>query len=248
MKYLQQIVVATSDHFIFIIDEWDAVIRIYDDKPQVKDDFVNLLRRMFKDVSSVDVFAGVYMTGILPIKKYKTESALNNFREYSMVEPRKMARFFGFTKEEVRALAEKYQMDFEELVKWYDGYQIGDEQSMFNPNSVMQAINGNHLTAFWWGTSSINKLEEAIYRNIDGICDELYKLSEGHKCTVNTNQSNSYWLDIRSKNDILTTLIHFGYLTFDKSSQCFIPNRETLLRLSHFLVDTARGSLSDSFR
>ena len=104
------------------------------------DAYVNWLRRMFKDISGKYVFAGVYMTGILPVKKYKTESALNNFIEYSMVEPRKMARYFGFTKDEVRALAEKFDMDFDELVKWYDGYQIGEEKSMFNPNSVMQAL------------------------------------------------------------------------------------------------------------
>ena len=95
---------------------------------------------MFKSQEAARVFAGVYMTGILPIKKYKTESGLNNFIEYSMVEPRRMASYFGFTKDEVRMLVERHRMDFDELEKWYDGYQIGDEHSIFNPNSVMQAI------------------------------------------------------------------------------------------------------------
>ena len=100
----------------------------------------NIQETTGENISGSYVFAGVYMTGILPVKKYKTESALNNFIEYSMVEPRKMARYFGFTKDEVRALAEKFDMDFDELVKWYDGYQIGEEKSMFNPKSVMQAL------------------------------------------------------------------------------------------------------------
>ena len=80
------------------------------------------------------------MTGILPIKKYKTQSAMNNFREYSMVMPGKLAGFFGFTKNEVRCLCDKHHIDFDELEKWYDGYQIGSEPSIFTPNSVMQAI------------------------------------------------------------------------------------------------------------
>ena len=130
----------TGEKFIFIIDEWDAICREFAPGTKAMDAYVNWLRRMFKDISGSYVFAGVYMTGILPMKKYKTESALNNFIEYSMVEPRKMARYFGFTKDEVRALAEKFDMDFDELVKWYDGYQIGEEKSMFNPNSVMQAL------------------------------------------------------------------------------------------------------------
>ena len=113
------------------------------------DTYVNWLRRMFKDISGKDVFAGVYMTGILPIKKYKTESALNNFIEYSMVGPRRMAAYFGFTKEEVKTLAVKYGMDFEELEAWYDGYQIGDEPSVFNPNSVMMALKSRRCRSFW---------------------------------------------------------------------------------------------------
>lgn len=110
---------------------------------------MNWLRRLFKRGQTSQVFAVVYLTGILPIKKYNTQSALNNFAEYSMVEPRNMGRYFGFTKEEVRALAQKYGVDFEELEKWYDGYQIGDEASMFNPNSVMMAVEIGRCRSFW---------------------------------------------------------------------------------------------------
>ena len=82
MKYLQRISIETGEHFVFIIDEWDAICREFaEKKPEVMEDYLNLLRRMFKDVSGMDVFAAVYMTGILPIKKFKTQSALNNFRE-----------------------------------------------------------------------------------------------------------------------------------------------------------------------
>ena len=128
MDFLTKVVETTGQHFILIMDEWDAILREFEDN-NIKDSYVDLLRRMFKDASS-EVFAAVYMTGILPIKKYKTQSALNNFIEYSMVDPGEMARFFGFTKDEVRVLAVKTGMDFGELEKWYDGYQIGDEYSM----------------------------------------------------------------------------------------------------------------------
>lgn len=99
--------VATGDTFFFIIDEWDAICREYPSDSVAMDDYVRWLRRMFKSVNANDVFAGVYMTGILPVKKYNTQSALNNFKEYSMVEPGDMGAFFGFTKDEVRMLAEK---------------------------------------------------------------------------------------------------------------------------------------------
>ena len=148
MGCLIRITEKTGDRFFFIIDEWDAICREFKQGTSAMDRYVNWLRRMFKEVNASRVFAGVYMTGILPIKKYKTESALNNFIEYSMVEPGDMAQFFGFTKDEVRTLAEKYGMDFDELEKWYDGYQIGDEPSMFNPNSVMQAVSRRRCKSY----------------------------------------------------------------------------------------------------
>ena len=137
-----------SQKFIFIIDEWDAICREFRTGTTEMDNYVNWLRRMFKSVNASTVFAAVYMTGILPIKKYKTESALNNFTEYSMVDPIDMGIFFGFTKGEVKVLSEKYGMSFEEMAQWYDGYQIGDEPSMFNPNSVMMAIRSRRCRRF----------------------------------------------------------------------------------------------------
>ena len=149
MALLIRIAIEQKQQFIFIIDEWDAICREFTPGTEAMDSYVSWLRRMFKSAEAMRVFAGVYMTGILPVKKYKTESALNNFQEYSMVTPRRMAGFFGFTKSEVRSLADKYDMEFDELEKWYDGYQIGNESSIFNPNSVMQAIDNGFCASFW---------------------------------------------------------------------------------------------------
>jgi hypothetical protein len=151
-----------------------------------------------------------------------------------MVEPRKMAHFFGFTKDEVRVLAEKYGMDFDELVKWYDGYQIGDELSIFNPNSVIMAQWDNCCSNNWWGTSSIHAFDDCISKNYDGIYDEIIKLFDGHHYIINQDHLNHYaWGDVKSKDDVLTAMIHFGYLTYDSASKkCYIPNKEVLDRLS----------------
>ena len=148
MDCLIRIAEATGDRFFFIIDEWDALCRDFKPGSKSMDEYVNWLRRMFKDVSANNVFVGVYMTGILPIKKYNTQSALNNFTEYSMVDPVNMAQYFGFTRDEVKTLSEKNHVDFDDLVKWYDGYQIGAEHSMFNPNSVMQAMYADWCTSY----------------------------------------------------------------------------------------------------
>ena len=227
MAYLIRVTESTKQPFIFIIDEWDAICREFKAGTHAMDDFVNWLRRMFKGSNSSQVFAGVYMTGILPIKKYKTQSAMNNFTEYSMVEPRKMASYFGFTKDEVKALAEKHGMDFDELEKWYDGYQIGDDLSMFNPNSVMQAIDAGRCRSFWASTASYDTVAHYIQMNYEGLKDDVVRMLAGERCPVDPTGFQNDMSVIQSKDDVLTVLIHLGYLSYDwKESECYIPNKE----------------------
>jgi hypothetical protein len=227
MNTLIRILEHTGKPFVFIIDEWDAICREFKPGTPAMDGYVAWLRCMFKSQEGMRAFAGVYMTGILPIKKYKTESALNNFQEYSMVSPRKMASFFGFTKDEVRVLAEKYDMDFDEFVKWYDGYEIGPEHSMFNPNSVMQAIDSGYCSSFWASTGAYDAVANYIQMNYEGLKDDVILMLAGGRCKVNPTKFQNDMSIIRSKDDALTVLIHLGYLSYDwKKSECYIPNKE----------------------
>ena len=233
MKFLQRITASTDEHFVCIIDEWDAICREYSSQPEVMDNYLNLLRRMFKDVSGMDVFAAVYMTGILPIKKYRTQSALNNFKEYSMIYPAKMASFFGFTKDEVKTLAEKYGADYGELEKWYDGYRIGDEQSMFNPNSVMEAVNNEVCRSYWASTGSFDAVSDYIQMNYEGLKDDIIKMLAGERVKVKTTKFSNDMHKVKSRDDVLTLLIHLGYLSFDwRKEECYIPNKEVSEEMS----------------
>ena len=227
MALLIRIAETTGERFVFIIDEWDAICREFKPGTGAMDRYVNWLRRMFKDVNASSVFAGVYMTGILPVKKYKTESALNNFIEYSMVEPRKMARYFGFTKDEVRALAKKNEVDFDELEKWYDGYRIGSEPSMFNPNSVMQAIDSNWCRIYWASTGAFEAVKDYIQMNFEGLKDDIIRMLSGESSPVDPTGFQNDMSVIQSRDDVLTVLIHLGYLSYDRrEEECYIPNRE----------------------
>jgi hypothetical protein len=179
------------------------------------------------------------MTGILPIKKYKTQSALNNFIEYSMVTPRSMSRYFGFTKEEVRRLAEQHGMDYDELEKWYDGYQIGAETSIFNPNSVMQALSANWCESYWGKTASFETVVDYIKMNFEGLKDDIITMLAGGRVKVNTTKFQNDMSIVQSKDDVLTVLIHLGYLSFDRvQEKCFVPNKEVASELTNAVEDT----------
>lgn len=227
MDYLLRVNIAKGEQFFFVIDEWDAICREFAPGTKAMDDYVGWLRRMFKSQDAMRVFAGVYMTGILPIKKYKTESAMNNFQEYSMVKAGPLSQFFGFTKDEVRAVAAKYGMDFDELEKWYDGYQIGRQKSMFNPNSVMQAIYNESCESYWASTGAYDAVANYIQMNYEGLKDDVISMLAGGRCSVDPTMFGNDMSVVNSKDDVLTVLIHLGYLSYDwDNAECYIPNRE----------------------
>ncbi len=84
---------ATKEKFVFIFDEWDYIFnkRIY---PDNHDNFLDFLRNLIKDKSYISL---CYMTGILPIKKHSSGSALNVFEEYTLLDDGVFENYFGFT-------------------------------------------------------------------------------------------------------------------------------------------------------
>lgn len=238
MDSLQAIFNQTGERFYFIIDEWDAICREFPERRKFKDspstvpptemdEYVMFLRRLFKSQGTDEIFVGVYLTGILPMIKFNTESALNNFDEYSMVQPFAAPGSFGFTSDEVKALCEKHNMDFDELAAWYDGYQIGDEPSIFNPSSVMKAISARTCSSYWAATGAYDRVATYINLNYDGLKDDIISMLAGGRCYVDTTSFVNNMSVINSKNDVFTVLIHLGYLAYDKNEhECFIPNKE----------------------
>ncbi len=230
MDLLYDINERTGEQFIFIIDEWDCLVR--DDSDEVRQEYVNWLRTMFKCEQADQVFAMVYMTGILPIIKVETHSALNNFIEYSIVKPGATAPFYGFTKQEVEELCVKHNMDLEQMERAYDGYIIGSEKSMFNPNSVIQSIQFRDYASYWGKTASYTAIEPYIKIDADNVQYQVIRMLNGERVSVDINNSYDDYRNLTNHHDILTMLIHLGYLSYDRENcSCFIPNSEVAEKL-----------------
>ena len=245
MDVLCSISESTGEHFMMIIDEWDAILREMGDDTQITTAYVDLLRRLFKGFSSSRVFAGAYLTGILPIKKYNTESALNNFREYSMISPGKMAAALGFTHAEVEALCRKHGMDITEMERWYDGYRIGGEAHIFNPYSVMRAIDNEWYQSYWATTGAFDSVKTYIQMNFDGLKDDIIRMLAGESVPVITTSFQNDMRVINSKNDVLTVLIHLGYLAYDRTTyKCYIPNKEVADEMNNAVTTTSWWQLA----
>ena len=209
--------------FIFIIDEWDCIFREYKNDTEGQIQYLDFLRRILKDQSYV---ALAYMTGILPIKKYGKHSALNMFTEIAMTNAAPIQEFTGFTENEVRRLCDEYKKDFNEVKRWYDGYTV-DGESIYNPKSVVEALTRGAFRNYWTATENYEALEEFIFRNEDGLRDTVIKLLAGEKKKIDPSTFNNDMVTFNSQDDVLTLLVHLGYLTFDSETyEVAIPNYE----------------------
>ena len=222
---IQDIYSKTNVPFVIIIDEWDCVIRNSNDKELVHK-YLSFLHSLFKSEESKAFLALAYITGILPIKKIKDESALNNFREYTMLDSYPITEYYGFTEEEVRELCTEYGMDFESTKAWYNGYLI-DGVHMYNPNSVSMAMDRHRFDSYWKNTSSFASINTFITMNYEGLKDDIMTMLAGGKVRVNTNSFQNDFSTVASKDDALTALIHLGYLGYDaERKMAYIPNYE----------------------
>lgn len=214
--------------FIFVIDEWDAMIREAKNDPVAQEAYLNLLRGWFKNNNfTPKVVAAAYMTGILPIKKDGSQSAISDFREYSMIKPRKYSEFVGFTEEEVRSLCEEKAIDFDTMKRWYDGYVFPGTGSIYNPNSVMQAIENDDFDSYWIETSAAEGLLDYISKDYHGLTKTIAELIGGVDVKVNTTGFANDLTTFKGKDDILTLMIHLGYLAYNAQTKTVcIPNEE----------------------
>ena len=224
-KALAEINQKTGDRFILIIDEWDMLVRDVDQ--DVQDEYVDFLRSMFKSYSATNVFLLVYMTGILPIIKIKTQSALNNFREYSIIYPGDTAQYYGFTEQEVEAICKRFNMNLDLMRHAYDGYIIGDQKSIFNPNSVMQSVLFRSYSSFWSKSASFMAIESYLAVDADQVRTKIINMMNGGEEYVRVSSFRNDMKNIETSDDVLTLLAHLGYLSYDPETKCVrIPNTE----------------------
>ncbi|MCU6720575.1 ATP-binding protein [Porcipelethomonas ammoniilytica] len=209
--------------FIFIIDEWDCIFREHKNDTDAQTKYLDFLRSLLKDQSYV---ALAYMTGILPIKKYGKHSAINAFYEYSMTYADPISEFTGFTEEEVKLLCQKYDKPFEEMKRWYDGYNLNGI-SIYNPKSVVESILRGQFNNYWTSTETYEALKVYIEMNFDGLKDTIIELLAGQKSIIDTTTFSNDMVTFETKDDVLTLLVHLGYLTYDfYTKEVSIPNYE----------------------
>lgn len=230
----------TGRQFIFIIDEWDAPIREAKEDANAQTAYLNLLREWFKNNNfTPQVVAAAYMTGILPIKKDGSQSAISDFIEYPILDPDGFAEFTGFTEVEVKRLCEEHRMSFEDARQWYDGYDFPEAGAIYNPYSVMSAMRKGKFRSYWQKTSAAESLMTYINMDFEGLQEIIARLIAGEEVEVRTSSFENDFETFKSKDDVLTLLLHLGYLTYhEEAGTARIPNEEVRIEFEKILEGT----------
>lgn len=245
-RTMQDVYNKTKCPFVVIIDEWDCVFREYKMEKEAQGEYLDFLRDLLKDKSYISL---AYMTGILPIKKYGTHSALNMFDEFSMTDPGPLAEYVGFTEDEVEKLCEQYQMELSEVKNWYDGYSFANSGSVYSPRSVVSCMRFREIGNYWNQTETFEALRIYIDMNFEGLKDDVLSMLVGETVPVNTGSFTNDMTTFMTKDDVLTLLVHLGYLGYDKANKCvFIPNGEVRAEYVNAISVSDWGEVSKALK
>ena len=222
----------TGHRFIIIIDEWDVLLRDMTIHSAIQETYIQFLRSIFKGTEPTKYIQLAYLTGILPIRREKTQSALNNFDEFTMLSAGALSPFIGFTENEVKSLCVKYQQNFEEVKRWYDGYKLNGYE-IYNPRAVVSVMQRKEFKSYWSETASYETIVPLINMDYDGLKTDMMQMLSGQSVKVNTFTFKNDAHNIQTKDEVFTYMVHLGYLGYEqRTKRVFIPNEEIRQELS----------------
>ena len=238
-KCILKVYKLTGEKFVIIIDEYDVLVR-ENVQQELFGNYLSFLNGLFKGTTIRPAIALAYITGIMPIVRDKVQSKLNEFSEYTMLRPAQFAGMIGFTEEEVKGLCEKYSVDYDECLRWYDGYKMSDTVKVCNPLSVVNAVTRGEFDSYWSATGSFEALRDYILMDFEGIRQDVVSMISGASVPVNVLKFQNTLDSINSKDNAFTYLIHLGYLAYNrKEKTCHIPNEEVRIEWINSIEDSS---------
>ena len=239
---LKRVLQKSKQQFIFLLDEWDYIFNnnLFEES---QDKFLEFLRNLLKDESYVEL---CYMTGVLPIKKYSSGSALNMFDEFTFLKDRKFGEYFGFTEDEVLDLCEQNKyMDFKKLEEWYNGYTTARGIKIYNPRSVVKALKNDYCESYWTNTGAMDEVSQYLKYNVLEIRDDVIKMVSGQEIDIIIDEEFRAGQGTpKTKEEIYSAMIVLGFLSYN-DGYLKIPNKELMIEFEKALRDKSFGYVSE---
>ena len=240
---LESVFVQCGEKFIFVLDEWDFIFHRDFINEIDKEKYVAFLSNLLKDRPYVVLS---YMTGILPIAKYSSGSELNMFAEFTMVNSPMFGEYFGFTDDEVDDLYRRYFVECDRQHKeksvtrkglrdWYNGYYTKSGERVYNPRSVVFALQFNNLANYWTSSGPYDEIYYYIRNNISDVRDDLALMISGESVTAKIQEYAATSMNLSTRDEIYSAMVVYGFLSYLNGKVC-IPNRELMEKFDELLV------------
>lgn len=240
---LESVFVQCGEKFIFVLDEWDFIFHRDFINEIDKEKYVAFLSNLLKDRPYVVLS---YMTGILPIAKYSSGSELNMFAEFTMVNSPMFGEYFGFTDDEVDDLYRRYIVECDRQHKeksvtrkglrdWYNGYYTKSGERVYNPRSVVFALQFNNLANYWTSSGPYDEIYYYIRNNISDVRDDLALMISGESVTAKIQEYAATSMNLSTRDEIYSAMVVYGFLSYLNGKVC-IPNRELMENFDELLV------------
>lgn len=240
---LESVFVQCGEKFIFVLDEWDFIFHRDFINEIDKEKYVAFLSNLLKDRPYVVLS---YMTGILPIAKYSSGSELNMFAEFTMVNSPMFGEYFGFTDDEVDDLYRRYIVECDRqhkeksvtrkgLRNWYNGYYTKSGERVYNPRSVVFALQFNNLANYWTSSGPYDEIYYYIRNNISDVRDDLALMISGESVTAKIQEYAATSMNLSTRDEIYSAMVVYGFLSYLNGKVC-IPNRELMEKFDELLV------------
>ena len=136
----------------------------------------------------------------------------------------------------------QHDVAFNQMQQWYDGYSFKDVPHIYNHNSVVNAATYKKYISYRTKTETFESLQEYIDMNMEGLRDDIVKLIAGEDVVVNVAKFQNDMVTFKTKNDVLTLLIHLVDLSIKPDSDIRVDN------ISKFVVHIPNEEIKMQFR
>ena len=238
---LQQVFEKTNKGFIFILDEWDYIFNNNLLSDNDRKAFLEFLRDLLKDKPYVEL---AYMTGVLPIAKYSSGSALNMFLEFNITNDYTYDKYFGFTNEEVEKLCgEQEQVSMDSLREWYNGYYTCNNLQIYNPRSVTTALRQGVCQSYWTNTGPMDEISYYIENNVEEIQNDIVQMASCIPVNIHLEGYGAEQINLNTRDEILSAMTVYGFLSYHDETLT-IPNKELRMKFDYALKNHQMGAIS----
>lgn len=119
---------------------------------------------------------------------------------------------------------------------------------VYNPKAVVSVMMRGSFQSYWSQTGTYESLIPLIDMDFDGLRAAIISMISGNEIKVRTTTFQNDMVSFKNKDDVLTLLIHLGYLAFNQKIRWHIFRMKSFAMSLWMRLRKTNGMKSCSLR